>query len=198
MDKTLKAGQEKKGDEVTGAGGHENQPGGQVPKAGPAPNPSSDVSQPGPDRALSKEEKSLATAYKDLYEVQNAIPHNPLDVRTKQDSLQKALEENGKANMEKNKKIAKDLSNGSRTEKARWIRDMIADINGQLDLLNQGLASFYKTNTASPAITEVVAKDIKTQGGDKSGELVATRYAEADDQFADTSELVLDNTTTSG
>ena len=99
--------------------------------------------------------------------------------------------------MEKNKTIAKELSNGSKTEKVLWIRDMIADVNGQLDLLKQGLASFYKTNTASPAITEVVAKDIKTQGGDKGGVLVATRYAEADDQFADTSELVFDDTITS-
>jgi hypothetical protein len=92
--------------------------------------------------------------------------------------------------MEKNKDNAKKLSNGSKTEKVLWIRDMIADVNGQLDLLNKGLANFYKSNTASPAITEVIAKDVKNTGGDKGGELVATQYAEADDQFADSSMLV--------
>ncbi|KAF2793192.1 hypothetical protein K505DRAFT_244956 [Melanomma pulvis-pyrius CBS 109.77] len=138
----------------------------------------------------SPEETALATAYKELYTAQNAIPPDPLTTREKQDALQKALEANGKANMAKNKQIAMDLSNRSKTEKVLWIDSMITDVKSQITLLDKGLESFYKSSTSSPAITEVIKKEVKDPGQGKGGELVATQYAEADDQYADTSKSI--------
>lgn len=105
-----------------------------------------------------------------------------------------ALEANGKANMAKNKQIAMDLSNKSKSEKILWISSMIADVKSQITLLEKGLESFYKASTSAPAITEIVKKEVKDPGQGKGGELVATQYAEADDQYADTSEFVLHDT----
>lgn len=47
------------------------------------------------DKPLSDSEKNLATAYKELYDAQNAVPPNPITTRAKQDALQVALEANG-------------------------------------------------------------------------------------------------------
>ncbi|KAK6511799.1 hypothetical protein TWF481_000705 [Arthrobotrys musiformis] len=138
-----------------------------------------------PSQELSEEEKAFNKAYKELYDAQNVIPANPKEAQKKQEALQAALEANGKANLKKNKKIASDLSNKSKKEKVLWINNMISDVKSQIDLLKKGLEEFYKSSSTAPAITEIVKKDVKEPGQANSGELVATNYAGADDQYAD-------------
>lgn len=133
----------------------------------------------------------MATAYKDLYDAQNAIPPNSDTTRKKQDALQVALEANSKANLENNKSIASDLSKNSKKEKILWINAMITDVTSQIELLKKGLEAFYKASTSAPAITEVVKKDVKDPGQAKGGELVSTQYAEAGGQFADPSQYAM-------
>ncbi|KAK7705649.1 hypothetical protein SLS64_003602 [Diaporthe eres] len=136
-------------------------------------------------KPASDPEGKLAKAYKELYDAQNAIPPNAKTTRAKQDALQSALEENGKANLENNEKIALDLSNKSKKEKVLWINGMISDVEKQIELLEKGLEAFYKASTSAPAITEIVKKDVKDPGQVTGGELVSTQYAEAGGQFAD-------------
>ncbi|KAK6337088.1 hypothetical protein TWF718_009874 [Orbilia javanica] len=138
-----------------------------------------------PKKEPSEEEKKLTKAYKELYDAQNAIPPNQKTTREKQEALQAALEANGKANMEKNKEIAADLSKKSTKEKVLWINSMIGDVESQIALLNKGLEAFYKSSSTAPAITEIVKKDVKEPGQASGGQLVSTNYAEADDQYAD-------------
>ncbi|KAF3911056.1 hypothetical protein AA313_de0204049 [Arthrobotrys entomopaga] len=144
----------------------------------------SNVSPP-PSQELSTEEKNLTQAYKELYDAQNSITSNPLDIRNKQNALQTALEANGKANLQKNKEIASDLSNKSKKEKVMWIDNMISDVQSQIALLNKGLEALYKSSSTAPAITEIVKKAVKEPGQATGGDLVATNYAGADDQYAD-------------
>lgn len=142
-------------------------------------------------KPASDPEGKLAKAYKELYDAQNAIPPNAKTTRAKQDALQTALEENGKANLENNKKIALDLSNKSKKEKVLWINGMISDVGKQIELLEKGLEAFYKASTSAPAITEIVKKDVKDPGQVTGRELVSTQYAEAGGQFADPSQYPL-------
>ncbi|CZS79599.1 unnamed protein product [Fusarium graminearum] len=130
-------------------------------------------------------EGKLATAYKDLYDEQNNTPPDRKKIQEKQNALQVALDANGKANMENNKQIASDLSKGSKKEKLLWINSMIADVEGQVKLLEKGLEDFFKASAASPAITDVIKRDVKDPGQEEKGELVSTQYAEADGQYAD-------------
>ncbi|CAF3445430.1 unnamed protein product [Fusarium graminearum] len=130
-------------------------------------------------------EGKLATAYKDLYDEQNNTPPDRKKIQEKQNALQVALDANGKANMENNKQIASDLSKGSKKEKLLWINTMIADVEGQVKLLEKGLEDFFKASAASPAITDVIKRDVKDPGQEEKGELVSTQYAEADGQYAD-------------
>lgn len=143
------------------------------------------------NKTLSDSERKLATAYKELYDAQNAIPPNLDATRKKQDALQVALEANSKANLEKNKNIAADLSKKSKAEKVLWINGMITDVEKQIELLEKGFEAFYKASTSAPAITEIVKKDVKDPGQVTGGELVSTQYAEAGGQFADPSQYAL-------
>uniref|UniRef100_A0A098DBI6 Uncharacterized protein n=1 Tax=Gibberella zeae (strain ATCC MYA-4620 / CBS 123657 / FGSC 9075 / NRRL 31084 / PH-1) TaxID=229533 RepID=A0A098DBI6_GIBZE len=130
-------------------------------------------------------EGKLATAYKDLYDEQNNTPPDRKKIQEKQNALQAALDANGKANMENNKQIASDLSKGSKKEKLLWINSMIADVESQVKLLEKGLEDFFKASTSSPAIIDVIKRDVKDPGQEEKGELVSTQYAEADGQYAD-------------
>ncbi|SCO92498.1 uncharacterized protein FRV6_16626 [Fusarium oxysporum] len=130
-------------------------------------------------------EGKLTAAYKALYVEQNKIPPNREEIQKKQNELQEALDANGKANMENNKQIASDLSNKSKKEKVLWINSMIADVESQVKLLEKGLEDFYKASTSSPAITDVIKRDVKDPGQEEKGQIVSTQYAEADGQYAD-------------
>lgn len=129
----------------------------------------------------------LVTAYKNLYDAQNSMPPS-LEIRKYQQELQDALVKHGAANLEKNKEIAKKLSDGSKREKVGWILRMIEDVEGQIKLLNKGLESFYGASSASSAITEVIKTEVKSPGQDQGQELVATHYADSDSQYADSSK----------
>lgn len=186
-------GDTSKGKEITNgtsegsASGTNGTSDGDTSKPKPAVNGDSNVV----DKALSDSEGTLTTAYKNLYDVLNANPPKLSETREKQNKLQSALEANGTANLNKNKKIASDLSNKSKKEKVLWIDEMITDVNSQIALLEKGLEAFYKASTSAPAITEIVKKDVKDPGQAEGGELVSTQYAEADGQFADPSQCAL-------
>lgn len=161
-------------------------------ESGDAPNGSDNAPANGDSQPANKvpfdPEGKLATAYKDLYDAQKAVPPNADTTREKQNALQSALEANGKTNLENNKKIASTLSNNSKKEKIIWIDGMITDVTKQIELLEKGLEAFYKASTSAPAITEVVKKDVRDPGQAEGAELVSTQYAEAGGQFADPSQ----------
>ena len=140
------------------------------------------------DAELAKADTELKAAYQDLYKAQNAIPPNPIDIRNKQDALQKKLEAHSQANLAKNKQIAQNMNNQNASQKLAWVNSMIEDTNGQITLLKQGLQTLISGKSAAPVITEVVKTEVKSPGQTEGGELIATKYADDGDQNADASE----------
>ncbi|KAK6352526.1 hypothetical protein TWF730_009350 [Orbilia blumenaviensis] len=188
---TQPPGSEKKGDADSGASGSGKEPTVQSGAAGPSQeNKDTDTNTNVAGKtttppSLKDTSEKLTQAYKDFYDIQNTDSPKQADVLQKQKDLQTALRANGEANLRKNKDTASDLSKKSKREKVLWINNMINDVNNQIDLLNKGLEAFYKSSSTVPAITDIVTKDVKEPGQAKGGQILATNYAEADDQYAD-------------
>ncbi|KAI8716368.1 hypothetical protein NCS52_00930200 [Fusarium sp. LHS14.1] len=151
-----------------------------------------------------EEEKKLKAAYQALYEAQAAekkveppkaadgtTPDTPadtttngttpgkVDLQTAQRNLQAALQAQGQANLKNTKKNVMEMQKMSKVDKVNWIKRMIKDAEGQLELLEQGLKDFFKSNIAIPAIQDL------TKSEEDGKELVRTNYMEADERWAD-------------
>ena len=87
--------------------------------------------------------------------------------------------------MKRNKDNVQQMANMSKTEKLRWITDMIKDTESQLDMLKTKLQAFTKANVAVPAIQDVVKTEHQGDGAEGKKELVTTNYSTAEDRWAD-------------
>lgn len=102
-----------------------------------------------------------------------------VDLKTAQRNLQEALQAQGQANLKNNKKNVVEMQKMSKVDKVNWIKRMIKDAEGQLELLEQGLKDFFKSNIAIPAIQDL------TKSEEDGKELVRTNYMDADERWAD-------------
>jgi len=99
--------------------------------------------------------------------------------------LQEALVKSSGENLKENKKIAADLTNLSKVQKINWINNMITDTKSQIRALQDKLNEHAKASVQAPAITEIVISQVNEQGSSNPKELVATKYSDADDKWAD-------------
>jgi hypothetical protein len=167
---------------------------------------SADEAENGRKREEPDEEKKLKEAYQALYEAQAAektieppkdnpangtTPDTPadtttngttltkVDLQTAQRNLQAALQAQGQANLKNNKNNVMEMQKMSKVDKVNWIKRMIKDAEGQLELLEQGLKDFFKSNIAIPAIQDL------TKSEEDGKELVRTNYMDANERWAD-------------
>ncbi|KAM6529803.1 hypothetical protein FALCPG4_007931 [Fusarium falciforme] len=162
---------------------------------------SADEPENGTKRQELDEDKKLKAAYQALYVAQAAektiepangtTPTTPadnttdgttpakVDLQTAQRNLQAALQAQGQANLKENKKNVRAMQDMSKVDKVNWIKRMITDAEGQLDLLEDGLKKFVKSNVAVPAIQDL------TKSEEDGKELVRTNYMDADERWAD-------------
>ncbi|KAH7268206.1 hypothetical protein B0J15DRAFT_578227 [Fusarium solani] len=167
---------------------------------------SADEAENGKKREEPDEEKKLKEAYQALYEAQAAektieppkdnpangtTPDTPadtttngttptkVDLQTAQRNLQAALQAQGQANLKNNKNNVMEMQKMSKVDKVKWIKRMIKDAEGQLELLEQGLKDFFKSNIAIPAIQDL------TKSEEDGKELVRTNYMDANERWAD-------------
>ncbi|UPK92186.1 hypothetical protein LCI18_003121 [Fusarium solani-melongenae] len=160
------------------------------------------------------EDKKLKEAYQALYAAQAAekpvepanttTPTTPadnttngtvpakVDLQTAQQNLQAALQAQAQANLKDNKKNVVAMQKTSMVDKVNWITRMINDAKGQLQLLNDRLKEFEKSNVAVPAIQDL------TKSEEDGKELVRTNYMDADERWADPRFLIERNGTGPG